>query len=826
MSVPSLPPPDVALLGEVGSDLDLREPNERAVRTIAQRLHEHYGSGSTTFFEAVVASATGMGKSYVISGAMEYFARLGVRNFAVVTPGKAIQTKTINQFTENHAKSLVEEMEHPPLVVHADNFNSPAMANDFEDDAKIKLYVFTVQSLIRPKSEQGRKTHTYTEGLGSGFYAHLEQLEDLIVFADEHHCYGGPAFSKTVRGLHPLALIGLTATPAEKMMEKSGIPCIFRYPLAAAIKGQFVKTPVIVGRKDDNKDWMTQLADGGKLLQKKERDLHAYAASGAGRAFIQPMMLVNCPDIAEAERVEAHLRSSEYFDGKYAGENVVLRIDSSQGEDALGALDRVEDTDSPTRVIVQVGMLKEGWDVKNVYVIVTLRASTSEILTEQTIGRGLRLPFGTYVEEEGCGFLNELEIVAHDRYFDLLKKAGALRQTLIDYETVIEETPAGTQIREVQVDLDLLAPGLQSGAGAPRELIDTVEDRVASSAPPAPKTLEPDPRFAPLMVPVVKTELPSMQFSLGNITDLDPFRELGQRLASGALDETLLRKALHGEEEQTGIEGVHTFGLVEGTAEEMEAAAPVVSEEEGFRRAIALVMGGGDRPVKRAGEVKQAERLLNATLQRLDVEARKSLLIHYPDRIALHMKALITKERTSFFKQLPRTREVTRFEEFTPRERKASSHPEAPSHREWDAAKDKGKTDFGPWRKRSLFAQNRFDSGPERDIALLLEDAKEVDVWVRLLRDELAIEWGSGRRYNPDFLVRDTDGQYWLVEIKGKDRLTDEEVVAKRDAALKWVNAINGHESAPSEWHYLFVPEGDVKAVRESWPALVAACSN
>jgi type III restriction enzyme len=823
MSVPSLPLPDVALLGEVGSDLDLREPNERAVRTIAQRLHEHYSSENVTFFEAVVASATGMGKSYVISGAMEYFARLGVRNFAVVTPGKAIQTKTINQFTENHAKSIVEGMEHPPLIVHADNFNSPAMANDFEDDDKIKLYVFTVQSLLRPKSTQGRKTHSYTEGLGSGFYAHLEQLDDLIVFADEHHCYGGPAFSKTVRGLHPLALIGLTATPDEKMMTKEGIPCIFRYPLAAAIKGSFVKTPVIVGRKDDNKDERTQLVDGGKLLQKKERDLRSYAASG--RAFIQPMMLVNCRDIAEAELVEAYLRSSDYFDGQYAGENVVLRIDSSQGDDALAALDRVEDEDSPTRVIVQVGMLKEGWDVKSVYVIVTLRASTSDILTEQTIGRGLRLPFGAYVEEE-YGFLNQLEIVAHDRYFALLKEAGALRQTLVDYETVIEETSSGTRIRDVQVDLDLLNPGLQPGASTESALIETIEERTAISAPPMPKTLEPGSRFAPLMVPVVKTELPPLQFSLGDITDLDPFRELGQRLASGALDETLLRKALHGEEEQTDIEGVHTFGLVEGTAEEMEAAAPVVSEEDGFKRAIALVMGGGDRPARRAGEVKQTERLLNATLQRLDMEARKSLLIHYPDRIALHMKALITKERGTFFKQIPRKRKVTRFEEFAPRERDASSHPEAPSHRAWDAAKDKGKTDWGPWRKRSLFAQNRFDSGPERDIALLLEDAKEVDVWVRLLRNELPIEWGSGRRYNPDFLVRDTDGQYWLVEIKGKDRLTDEEVVAKRDAALKWVNAINEHESAPGEWHYLFVPEGDVKAVRESWPALVAACSN
>jgi hypothetical protein len=50
-------------------------------------------------------------------------------------------------------------------------------------------------------------------------------------------------------------------------------------------------------------------------------------------------------------------------------------------------LHAVEDPDSPVRVIVSVAMLKESWDVKSVYVICSLRASVSEILTEQTLGR-------------------------------------------------------------------------------------------------------------------------------------------------------------------------------------------------------------------------------------------------------------------------------------------------------------------------------------------------------------------------------------------------------------------------------------------------------
>ena len=47
---------------------------------------------------------------------------------------------------------------------------------------------------------------------------------------------------------------------------------------------------------------------------------------------------------------------------------------------------------------MSVNKLKEGWDVKNIAVVVTLRAMSSEVLTQQTMGRGLRLPFGRYTD--------------------------------------------------------------------------------------------------------------------------------------------------------------------------------------------------------------------------------------------------------------------------------------------------------------------------------------------------------------------------------------------------------------------------------------------
>jgi len=61
-----------------------------------------------------------------------------------------------------------------------------------------------------------------------------------------------------------------------------------------------------------------------------------------------------------------------------------------------------------------------------------MRSSVSEILTEQTLGRGMRLPFGAYT---GIEILDTLEVVAHERYEELLKKAGVLNEAFVDYRT-------------------------------------------------------------------------------------------------------------------------------------------------------------------------------------------------------------------------------------------------------------------------------------------------------------------------------------------------------------------------------------------------------
>ena len=82
---------------------------------------------------------------------------------------------------------------------------------------------------------------------------------------------------------------------------------------------------------------------------------------------------------------------------------------------------KVEHTDEPTEIVIHVNMLKEGWDVTNLYTIVPLRAANARILIEQSIGRGLRLPYG---KRTGVDAVDTLNIVAHDKFQEIIDEAN------------------------------------------------------------------------------------------------------------------------------------------------------------------------------------------------------------------------------------------------------------------------------------------------------------------------------------------------------------------------------------------------------------------
>ena len=117
------------VLADVASRLDLREPNRLAVETLAAEVSQYYDVDERKPpFEAVFDVATGVGKTYILAGAVELLvAAHGVRDFVIVTPGSTILTKTRDNFTPGHPKSLLDSMSFQPVVVTTENFASPSM---------------------------------------------------------------------------------------------------------------------------------------------------------------------------------------------------------------------------------------------------------------------------------------------------------------------------------------------------------------------------------------------------------------------------------------------------------------------------------------------------------------------------------------------------------------------------------------------------------------------------------------------------------------------------------------------------------------------------
>jgi type III restriction enzyme len=111
-----------------------------------------------------------------------------------------------------------------------------------------------------------------------------------------------------------------------------------------------------------------------------------------------------------------------FFEGRYRGKIITVHsnLRGEERDETVAQLITVEDPGNPTEIVVHVNMLKEGWDVTNLYTIVPLRAANSQTLVEQSIGRGLRLPYG---KRTGVEAVDRLTIVAHDRFQEIVDYA-------------------------------------------------------------------------------------------------------------------------------------------------------------------------------------------------------------------------------------------------------------------------------------------------------------------------------------------------------------------------------------------------------------------
>lgn len=862
---------DPDLIEQVASDFDLRKPNKNALKKLVQRIDE--GEYDPAVMQ-VMNLATGVGKTYLMAAFVEYLRLQGVGNVVIVTPGRVVQAKTRLNFTPGSNRFIAGAAIPPEVVTPQDygawiaRMNGPSAATRGQDSPTL-AFVFNIQQLIAPRSldgatrgggrsEQQRRPRKFDESAGV-LFDYLKNLPDLAVIADESHLYSesAAAFSAALRELDPSITVGLTASPLPDD------EIVYTYPLYQAIADEYVKRPVLAFRKEGYADDLSseeqQLHDAVQLHEIKQRAYDRYADLN-GRDRINAILFVVCSDTDHATQVAELLRTPRYFGSQLA----VLQVDSNHEDDATQTLlENVDSPGSPVLAVVSVNKLKEGWDVKNIGVVVTLRAMASEVLTQQTMGRGLRLPFGSYT---GVPYIDQLDIIAHQSFEELLRAENVLVQfgleeavsegekaafeaavhgvagagaassgvgacgvdvrgpsPCADGSTSNSPSPApsnsafGSQSESAAVDAAHGADGVPNGSNTTGSLFGDSGVGVRpidGGHPEQPElgftTVGRNPRFSDVeyFFPCTHVEMVDPEVRISDMPKHD-IEEAAKRVTSTG--DVLFRKEI------VAAVGRKRLGVADTTSAEVDSLT--VPNDAAESALVKLVLSNHLIP-RTAQNVKLAKLYLVKTFMEnvsFDEWTVKSL-----DSAHRELRSLTQ----SFVSDVLRGRKENTI--IAPRRMPAADSLVVSYG---DGVHDPVNNSFDFKRGRfyrgwtnSLFECESFDSYTgEFLLAKLLLTSPHIVWWHRLhVTDRASIAYTAKDNYFPDFVALDDAGVHWIIEGKSQNGVNDETVQLKRKAAEAVLPRLLVEDDfIDQRWGCLIAYEDDIKS-SDSWDDLKA----
>ncbi|AGE36966.1 DEAD/DEAH box helicase [Corynebacterium urealyticum] len=847
---------DQGLIDSIATEFQLRDPNKRALR----KLIYHLTGDFDPLEPMVMHMATGAGKTYLMAALIEYLSRFGVKNvMVVVPPSTVLENKTVQNFTQG-SRRYVDGFSSAPQVVSPGNYGAwrAGQSELFRNAADGPMvYVFNVSQLIEPKkanaaagTEEGmrRKIRDHQEESGS-LYDYLVNLDDLVVIADESHLFGtsAKAFNQALKDLRPAATIGLTASASDTDH------VIFHYPLYSAIEDGYVKSPMLVYRENGypkNSAEERQLLDAVSLLRNKEAAYEAYGkANFPGEAGekkrTKPLLFVVCESVAHAGEVTKILQGPGYF----GDPDAVLQFDNKHNDAVtLRRLDELDSPASTVRAIVSVDRLKEGWDTKRVAVMCALRAMSSDILTQQTMGRGLRLPFGA---RTGVAELDQLDILSHKSFKSLLKDEDVLRSFGLG-----DAAPGAISGMDVE-------ESFRQGEGQvqpnPNGLSSEAETSSGSGSTAWPDTPTAEATDGPSDIGTKAGE--TTQVTGGNAGGVS-FRRVGDNETMQRADyipateirvnehfagktflfpSTVMAKSTtpflltHIDEEDIIRAARRVADSKEALTREeivvrkskLDTKRTTDAEVESAPVAEDAVIGELTRRVFGLGVVTQDKKnaitlaqyvlptfMANAGIDHWTEKAKQSavdeLVALVNDKARQHASSLQT-ETTIVPVELPIDQVVT-----LPFGKEVLQQLSKDQQ-----AKFKPREFYDGWN-RGLFPAASFDSwGGEYLLALLLNYTSDIVWWKRLYStDGASIMYTTRDTYYPDFVAQDSDGTMWIIEGKSDKGRDDETVQAKRAAARVLVRELLGEEDfVGQKWGYVIAYESDIRA-SESWEDL------
>lgn len=839
-------------------------PDLTAVEGRVAAVASGFSSFERDFPSLCFALATGVGKTRLMGAFMAYlFREHGVRHFFVLAPNLTIYQKLKADFSPGSGKyvlaGLSEFATHPPKLIHGENYETSQLhryraERGLFDEAHIN--VFNISKFNRDategKSGQARMRRL-SETLGESYFDYLRSLPDLVLMMDESHRYRGDAGVKALNELRPLLGLELTATPHVELGKKTEPfkNVVYAYGLYEAMRDGFVKEPAVVTRKDfdakaykDREDALeaVKLEDAVRVHEEVKGKLSAYAER-TRRPRVKPFILVIAKDTEHATKLTAHLQSNDFFYGKYDGK--VIEVHSgTKGEEKdeiVQKLLSVEDPKNPVEIVVHVNMLKEGWDVRNLYTIVPLRKADSKTLIEQSVGRGLRLPYG---ERTGDPELDRLCIIAHDNFSALLDEAKDPKSAVAKYfqpqvvvidpttpvvtyvqgtttvrvltDTALAKPPSFEVNGDVRSSVDAVVHSLFAEAspeaepdatvakacsqGDHRSLVETITCRLPSATAALPgfeayvdhvaKVVEKAYRASVIEIPAVHVA-PSLEAE----SYFEPFDLDRSRLPSYLpVEQTILVRALRDQNLRSEL-GVRENYAEQARLEDYVLRVLDSRPEVDYQRNSALLQ-------------KLATQLVEHVRadQRGDEDATANVVRYYQRELGDAVYAQLEPH----FHHVPARYEVTvgkRYE--LPRsETLAMPAGTVPVDiRALVQEKSKIRQMVFEGFTKGVTSPLKLDSDSERRFVLVMEDDPEVLKWWRTRREVLHLRYGDDQVYIPDFLVETTKAK-WIVEVKREDEVDKPDVVEKKRAALEYCEHATKFEleNNGKPWRYMLVP--------------------
>jgi type III restriction enzyme len=805
------------------------------------------------------ALATGVGKTRLMGAFCTYlYQARGIRNFFILAPNLTIYNKLTQDFTPGTPKyvfqGIADFVAMPPRIETGDTYQQ---RGGLFNDEGVEINIFNISKINSDTRGRAGATPNFkkmNEYLGQPYFDYLRSKEDLVILMDESHRYRGDAGVRAIEQLQPVLGLELTATP-QTQQGIQAVPfknIIYSYPLASALADGFVKKPAVATRENFRAENYSpeeledvKLADGIALHENTRVELEAYAAENRVRR-VKPFMLVVARQTEHANELVRKMESEAFAAGRYKGRVITIHSNLSgvEREENVQKLLEVEDADNPIEIVVHVDQLKEGWDVTNLYTIVPLRTADSRTLVEQSIGRGLRLPYGRRI---GNAAVDRLTIVAHDRFQEIVDLANSGDSPLkVGFETVYVPTTKPTLVTLSPSYLEELGlatasphAGMSPSDAAATQIIFATEPerQAARTTLDVIREFEKTTKLADLnraevqasIVEQVKQRLLPVQGALPGIEPLtlEQTTSVVAKLTESLQQRMIAIPRITVTPKDGAGSGFKDFDLDCSTIRQSYAAQDI------------LTIDLTDNSASRLGASKMRsleQQLENYVVRNLmdyddiDYMANAELLYKLSGQLIAHLRsyltdddqvlsvlyanqkpfaAIIRGQMHQHFEQ-PETGfqvKVTRsFQMLSESFASADSGQHAVDfHQIVSDLQGIRSMVFGGFT-RCCYSLQRFDSDTERRFAVILD--RDSQRWLKPSARDLHIYYSHEEKYHPDFVVETESGKY-ICETKAANEMQDPTVLLKAKAALAWCEHASLSDDKP--WTYVLIPHPAVQ---------------